>query len=836
MHIFTRAMRIFFTFILGSMFTVGVSAQIDEIIVTANKREQSLQDIPMTVSVATAQQIERSAIVDLMDLGAAVPTLRVNQLQNSAQTNFVIRGYGNGANNPGIEPAVGIYIDGVSRTRASSAIGDLPGVERVEVLSGPQSTLFGKNASAGVISITTKLPEKEFGGMVSATVGNHGARIVKGTLTGGISDTLSFRVSASSNEMDGFTTNLLDGSDMNNRDRHAIRGQLMWEPSDDLSVRIIADTSEIDEECCGAAMLQIGAYGPLLSLLAGGRSAPVDPQSRNVYANYSPSNKLDGDGISMHIKYDLGFATLTSITAQLDQEARSTFDADFSATKILAENRLEYDFDHFTQEFRLTSNDDGPIQWTVGAYYSDEDVETFRNVTYGDQIFPFADALITAGLSSAIGAQATAGYLASGAPPAGAAAFAASAVQATLAPVGGSGINFVGAAFGACLVNGVPCSAVFFVPNSGDEGEFFTQSSKSLSFFGQMDYALTDNLTITLGLNHTDDKKDVVGRVQVNDPFAALPLALAGLQSLEGLQFFKAFTSYGGPNDAEPGVFDSDDTTHTFRLAYDISDDTTVYASHSTGFKAQSANLSIDGRTPYSRSADPEEATSYEIGLKMQFANGYLNMAYFHQSIEGFQSNVFTGTGFNLANAGEETHEGVEVDMVMALSENFVVNFSGIFIDAVYDDFKQGACDATGLAEAEFQCPLLADGSRADFLDYTGLDPAGVHDISFNANATYSFDINDGMEGFMRLEYLHEEDVKLADLIPKNLASRGSDNINASFGVSSERGGWSAMIWGRNLTDHKSLISAFPTTAAPGSYSGYPTAPRTYGITVRKNF
>ena len=399
MHIFATAKRTFFTFLMGSIFSVGVSAQIDEIIVTANKREQSLQDIPMTVSVATAQQIKRSAIIDLIDLGAAVPTLRVNQLQNSAQTNFVIRGYGNGANNPGIEPAVGIYIDGVSRTRASSAIGDLPGVERVEVLSGPQSTLFGKNASAGVISITTKLPEKEFGGMVSATVGNHGARIVKGTLTGGISDTLSFRVSASSNEMDGFTTNLLDGSDMNNRDRHAIRGQLMWEPSDDLSVRIIADTSEIDEECCGAAMLQIGDYGPLLSFLAGGQSAPVDPQSRNVYANYSPSNKLDGDGISMHIKYDLGFATLTSITAQLDQEAKSTFDADFSATKILAENRVEYDFDHFTQEFRLTSNSDGPLQWTLGAYYADEDVETFRNVTYGDQIFPFADALITAGLS-----------------------------------------------------------------------------------------------------------------------------------------------------------------------------------------------------------------------------------------------------------------------------------------------------------------------------------------------------------------------------------------------------------------------------------------------------
>ena len=150
----------------GVIFSGTAQAAIDEIVVTANKREQTLQDIPLSVSVTSAETIQQSSIVDLIDLQTAVPSLRINQLQSSAQTNFTIRGFGNGANNPGIEPAVSLVIDGVVRSRSASSLSDLPTIERVEVLSGPQSTLFGKNASAGVISVTTQLPDQEFGAMV----------------------------------------------------------------------------------------------------------------------------------------------------------------------------------------------------------------------------------------------------------------------------------------------------------------------------------------------------------------------------------------------------------------------------------------------------------------------------------------------------------------------------------------------------------------------------------------------------------------------------------------------------------------------------------------------
>ena len=789
---------------------IAQTAEIDEIVVTANKREQSLQDVPVSVSVTSGETIQRAAIVDILDLQTSVPSLRVNQLQSSAQTNFTIRGYGNGANNPGIEPAVSVYIDGVARTRTASALADLPTVERIEVLSGPQSTLFGKNASAGVISVSTMLPEDSFGGMIEATGGNYGARILKGTVTGPISDTVSYRLSASDNSSDGYGTNIITNSGVNNRDRSAIRGQLLFEPSDDLTVRLIADYNEIDEVCCSASSLVYGAASQVaigVAAMNGLPTTPIDPWARNLNMNYDPTNKLEGKGVSVQIDKDLGYATLTSITSSRRQSLRSNLDADFTAADILGDNRVDYDFENLTQEFRLTSNGDGDLQWMVGMFYSDEDVHSERTVHYGDDVAPFAEFLIAGGLTAAgMGDQVTAA---------------------------GGGLNLV-----SLLLTSTPgtldgttaLTGSWFVPGTGNVDETFDMSAEALSIFTQMDYSLSDQLTVTLGLNYTEDEKDVTPSVVVVDDFAALPLTAVGLGALAGLQLFPPFPDYG-PGTDETGNFKSDDLTHTLRLAYDLNDSMTVYASHSTGFKATSVNMSVDGRTPGNRAADPEEATNIEVGLKATFDNGYLNVAYFEQTIEGFQSNIFGGTGFNLENAGEETHEGVEVDSVFALSENLVLGFSAMYIDAVYDEFLNGTCDTTFLSDPKYHCP-----EGASSIDLSGLSPAGVHELSYNINATYNFEVSGGVDGFFRLEYLHEKDVKLADNIGASIAQRGSDNLNASLGFGSETGGWDAMIWGRNLTDHESLISAFPTPGQPGSFSGYPNPPRTYGLTLRKHF
>jgi iron complex outermembrane receptor protein len=822
----------------ATLLSVGAAqAQIDEIIVTANKREQTLQEVPISVSVTSGETIQRASIVDLIDLQTSVPSLRVNQLQSSAQTNFIIRGYGNGANNPGIEPAVAVYIDGVPRSRSASALADLPTVERVEVLSGPQSTLFGKNASAGVISISTLLPEDSFDGMIEATGGNYGTRIFKGTVTGPLSDNVSFRLSASDNSSDGYATNITRGSGVNERNRNAVRGQLLFEPADDLTIRLIADHNEIDEVCCAASGLVYGSATQVaanIALQQGYATAPIDPWARNVNMNVTPSNKLEGKGVSMQIDKDLDYATLTSITSSRRQSLDSDFDADFSPADLLGENRVDYTIKSFTQELRLTSNSDGDLQWMVGLFHSDEEVDTERTLIYGDDVYPFADFLIGSLLPGGLTSVATLLTL-SQAVQAEIAATGNTALAALLAPTASQADQLAylagGNASGADLTAGIPAlTGTWFQPGTGLPQEVFAMDGVATSVFTQVDYNLSDRTTVTLGLNYTQDKKTVVSDVVVNDPFAALPLAGGPFDALTGLQLVPPFPAYGGTAD-ESGVFKSNDLTHTFRIAYDMNDSMTVYASHSTGFKAASVNLSVDGRTPGNRTADPEEATNIEVGLKATFDNGYLNLAYFDQTIDGFQSNIFSGTGFNLENAGKETHEGVELDGMLALSENFVVGFSAMYIDAVYNEFINGTCDKTGIAEPEYSCP-----AGQSTIDLSGRSPAGVHELSYNVNATYSFEVAGGIDGFLRLEYLHEKDVKVADLIPFSIAKRGSDNLNASLGFSSDNDGWDAMLWGRNLTDHESLISAFVTPAQPGSFSGYPNAPRTYGFTLRKHF
>jgi len=240
------------------------STELEEIIVTATKREQTLQDVPVAVSVTPVETINKASIKDITDLASIIPSLRVTTLQTSTQTNFVIRGFGNGANNPGIEPSVGVFIDGVYRSRSAGAIGDLVDVSRVEVLRGPQSTLFGQNASAGVISIVTQKPSFEWGGYAEATVGNYNTQILKSKITGPLSDNVAFSLSAVRNERDGYYKELKSGAEINDRDRSDIRGQLLWKASDNFELRIIGDYSTISEVCCGVSNLVNGPTGGII--------------------------------------------------------------------------------------------------------------------------------------------------------------------------------------------------------------------------------------------------------------------------------------------------------------------------------------------------------------------------------------------------------------------------------------------------------------------------------------------------------------------------------------------------------------------------------------------
>lgn len=235
---------------------------IEEIVVVSTKRESTLQEVPVAVSVVQAQDLQQSQVLDIKDLQFLVPSLRVSQLQTSSNATFLIRGFGNGANNAGVEPSVGVFIDGVYRSRSASMLADFPNLERIEVIKGPQSTLFGKNASAGVINVVTASPDlDDFGGSFSVGAGEFNQVLVKGDVTGPIADTVAFSLSGSFNQRDGYFDNLETGGEFNELNRYGVRGQLLFAPNDRFEARLIVDYDEIDEACCGVANLVDGVGG-----------------------------------------------------------------------------------------------------------------------------------------------------------------------------------------------------------------------------------------------------------------------------------------------------------------------------------------------------------------------------------------------------------------------------------------------------------------------------------------------------------------------------------------------------------------------------------------------
>ena len=809
----------------------------NDIIVTASKRSQTLQDTPVAVSVTSAAQLEDSQIRDLIDLQTAVPSLRVSQLQSSANTNFIIRGFGNGANNAGIEPSVGVFIDGVYRSRSAAQIGDLPNVERIEVLRGPQSTLFGKNASAGVISIVTQKPQYDFGGSAEVTYGNYNAITVKGDVTGPISDTVAFSIGGSYNRRDGYAQDLNLDTDVNDRNRWGVRGQLLFEPTDALSIRLIGDYDKIDENCCIAGNVIAGPTIAITNALAGGPSVdPNNPFSYDVYNNFLSSNKIKNYGGSAQIDYDLGNLALTSITAYREVRADTNQDSDFTAADLIGEKSDYVDIDTFTQEVRLTSDFDGPINFLLGGYYFNEKVNQQSAIRFGDDFRDYGNALIQAASGGALN------------------------------------VDLLEGTFGALEGNPAKYLDTFFRAGDGLDEEYYMKN-EAFSIFGTVDFEVTDRLTLTLGGNYTKDRKRFSTNVVSSDTFSGINLDAAAyapfrqallvgagvdpataaflaanptltlpdgssanpLSGLKAFQFLPPFLNV--PNAVEDGKTNDSDFSYSVRAAYELTDTVNIYATYAAGFKASSINLSRDSRplasdlpaiisgglgvpnlVSGSRFADPEESTVYEFGLKGQWDVAAVNVAVFKQSIKGFQSNVFTGTGFALANAGKQSTFGIEFDGSVRPVDGLNLTLAATYLDAKYDSFVNSA-----------------------FGDISGTKPAGIPDLSLTMGATYTHEFAGGTKAIAHVDYSYESPVQVVEGLsgfPASVAQnlkREVNSLNASFTIRLTNG-LDVGVWGRNLTNAQYLTTVFPSVAQAGSVSGYPSQPRTYGGTVRFKF
>ncbi|AKM07844.1 TonB-dependent receptor [Pelagerythrobacter marensis] len=824
----------------------------DTIVVTATKREMTLQETPVSVSVTSGETLERAEIRDLIDLQTVAPSLRVSQLQSSANTTFIIRGFGNGANNAGIEPSVGVFIDGVFRSRSAGQIADIANVSRVEVLRGPQSTLFGKNASAGVISVVTRAPQFDFGGSVSATYGNFDQIVLKGDITGPISESIAFSLDAGMNKRDGYVDVVNLDEKINERDRYSVRGQLLFENGGPLRIRAIGDYSKIDELCCFAGNVVAGPTVPLL-FAVGGAIDPENLFSDQTYLNTLPVNEIENYGASLQADLELGALTLTSITAYRELRSLSQQDVDFSSADVVSEMR-DQAYDTFTQEFRIASDFDGPINFLLGAFYFNEKVEQNSGLTNGPDARPFFDLLAGSGTPGTLGF-----------------------VESQL-----------GFAQGSIFAEGAATR------------EYFTLDNEAYSIFGTVDFEPFDGLTLTAGFNYTKDKKDfsleqtsldplanvnlvdavIVGQIaqamgvppssvdgaaiaafQQANPAAFGAIAAAAtdpatnpLLALQPLQFLPPFLNV--PNAVEPGRTRDDDFSYTLRAAFDVTDRLNAYVTYATGFKASSVNLSRDSRPlpadytpgPYgstilapsspirdaglgvpnlttgTRFAGPEEAEVYEAGLKGDFPGLQFNLAVFDQTLKGFQSNVFTGTGFALANAGKQSTRGFEFDSVIQPADPLVFTFALTYLDPKYDSFPNSTLG-----------------------DLSGTRPAGIPEFTLATSATYTHEF--GMTGnalIGRLDYYHESNTQITDgltgfgsneagIAMARLYRREVNQVNASLTLALDMG-LEVSAFVRNLTDDRYITQIFDGVAQAGTVSGYPNQPRTYGGTVRFKF
>ena len=838
----------------------------NQILVTATKREKTLQDVPVAVTVTTADTIERGQIRDLRDLQTVVPSLSVGQRQSSAQTNFFIRGFGNGANNPGIEPSVGVFVDNVYRSRTASQIMDLPDVQRIEVLRGPQSTLFGKNASAGVISITTKTPSFEFGGSGELTYGNYDALVGKAYITGPLSETIAASVAAGFNTRDGFFKDGNTGHRTNERDRWFARGQLFFDSGSDITVRLIADYSKIDENCCAVVNLQSSAATGAILALGGMVNAPADKFKNVVYNNFDSTNDVENYGGSGQIDWDIGNAKLTSITAYRKTRSITNQDPDFTSADLVYPFYQDTGINTFTQELRLTTRIADRVDVLLGGFYIHEKINQDGLLTYGSQFRPYANLLIQGATGGALNVA---------------------TLEATFGALEGNPAKYIGQ---------------FFAQGQGFD-ENYRLRSEAGSIFAQFDVDLTDRLTLTLGGNYTDDSKrfrtnvvstDVFSNINFDAPqyapfrqqlllggglqqagvnpndlaavfaFATNPLtapiyaaivnfattnanipAANPLNPLRALQFLPPFQNL--PNAVEPGKTHDDKFTYTIRLAYDVNDQFNVYASYATGFKASSVNLSRDSRPTFadrqaliaqglavnnltygSRFAGPENARVIEGGIKANLGWLSANLAVFDEEIKGFQSNIFNGVGFALLNAGKESTFGVEFESLVKPADGLAINVGVTYLDPKYDSFVASSVG-----------------------DLSGRRPAGIPTWTVLLGAEYEQRVGNGSL-VPRISYLYQSDTQLvegltkfavfnpdgsiADSAPALAAAvpfrRELNDVTASLGYEMDNG-FSLEVWARNLLDDRNIETIFDAVAQPQAVSGYPNDPRTYGVTAR---
>jgi iron complex outermembrane receptor protein len=769
---------------------------VSEVTVTARRREETVQDVPLAVSVVGADRLDATGAFNVGRLQQLTPTLQLYST-NPRNTSVNIRGLGVpfGLTSDGFEQGVGIYVDDVYNARVAAATFDFLDVSRVEVLRGPQGTLYGKNTTAGAINITTNPPTFDFEAKAEVTFGNYDFKQAKAVVSGPITEQLAARFAVSTTTRRGTIYNVTSRQWVNGQDNLGLRGAVLWKPDDNLAITLAGDYSKQDAECCAQIFVRTGAtQRPVnrqyaaLAAAQGYTVVSTNPFDRrtDLDADLNAGNKIGG--LSARVVWNLGPGTLTSITAWRYWDWKPENDRDFLGLSIVSRSQNPSQQDQYSQELRYNLEGER-YDAVIGA-------------------FAFKQRIDTQGLEQQGPASS----------------------RWNIAPS-----NIL--SNDPSVLNGLTARN--------------TQSLKSTSFalFGQLSWRLTDAFTLQPGVRLNYDKKDGFYQRRVFDGQGVEVLATdTGARRAAQLAVFT-------PQLSAP-EFSDWNFSYDLTASYEFTRDVRGYATYAKAFKTGGINqngLPTDaaGRPIESAGAiKPEDVDHFEVGLKTQFwdRRATLNLAAFRTDIKDYQATVTNGQlgvlrGY-LANADKVRTQGFEFDFAVTPTEWFNAYLNGAYADAKYRTFVDAPCPpelAGGTTVGPGQTPSAPGtpgGLSPANCDISGQRLPGVSkwSLSFGAEAKTAATIL-GQSGEVYLGY----DGSYRSNFSSN-ASPSAYTYVDGYSLSNFRAGFrtddgvNVFGWVRNAFDEEyfELLAVGPSNT--GLIAGQPGDPRTYGLTIRAEF
>jgi len=875
--------------------------QTETIVVTATGRAAAIQDVPLAVTGLNAEAIENAGVDNLYDVEQLVPSFRIYAGQSTTTGTIArVRGVGTGSDNPGFESAVGIFIDGVYRARSGVAMSDLPELERVEILRGPQGTLFGRNTSAGAISVVTAGPDFDSGAWAEATISNLDGRAVRAGFTGPlVQDVLAFRVDGSYRKRDGYITDANTGDDINTQDRWTARAQALWDITPDASLRVVLDAASTDEICCGVTTLVYGVTQPAITAIVGS-SATVPGQQGAINTRFEEremtttpgreyTEQVDEQGISAQLDWDLGGAQLTSITGYRSWEALRNQDVDFNRIDIAYRDGLEIGFDTFTQEIRL-QGEWGRVDWLVGVFYGDEKLDTTDRIRLGAHANAYINALTqgnTAALRTA--AHPLLGPL-SGPAVVGPFEFFDSTANDDDNPqiwgqealLLGQSPTVIGNAQGIPLPQD-PVESVFYFaglggynpfPNvpglassntglqnayltpspsgSGQQADNWSQDTNSLALFTHNEITLAENLILTLGLRYNQETKDLSANLLSTSPTCA---------SMQGLE------TATGPSVPGPGGII-----------------TALLASPLVSLINLACNPAINSIANGQWQGDREENEM----------SGTVNLAYHVTEdvmIYGGYSRGYKSGGYNVDRSGFAITPAVTSAAALSVDQ---LEFGAEFVDAYEAGVKSTVFGGTTDLNVNVFYQQLHDYQSNNFNGFNFITrniPEAISQgveldilarptsrLTFQGGALYNesfydstvvfnpsspaantifegqaFDhaplwsitgavsyeqpISDNLRATFYLDARHNSSYRNQTLSRDARTDQEAFTVfNGRVALGNPDGGWALEAWVKNIADKFYTVGAFQATLQDGTMLLYPGEPRTYGLTLKARY